>query len=53
MVLVKITNSGGFWDVWKVKRLAQRWGVPETGAESKFEKAHATLAFIPRQKKCL
>lgn len=46
-----MTSPRGFWSAWKGKKLAQRWGVSATGAEGKFEKAWAILAFIPRQKK--
>lgn len=48
-----MTSPRGFWSAWKGKKQAQRWGVSATGAEGKFEKAWAILAFIPRQKKCL
>lgn len=48
--MVKSISLVGFQNAWKGKRLAQRWVVPESRAESKFEKVWAMLAFVVRQR---
>lgn len=48
--MVKSISPVSFQNAWKRKRLAQRWVVPESRAESKFEKVWAILAFVVRQK---